>query len=111
MQHHHPTLNTGALQGCVLNSNLLTLFMHDCVATHQINQIITFADDITIAGLFTNNEVAYRDEVQQLQEWCNTMVVDFRRAQSTHQPIHINGTSVEQMFSFRFSGVKITNDL
>ncbi len=36
------TLNTTALQGCVLSPLLYSLFMHDCMATHSSNTIIKF---------------------------------------------------------------------
>ncbi|KAL7830680.1 hypothetical protein SRHO_G00318070 [Serrasalmus rhombeus] len=56
------------------------------------NHIIKFADDTIVVGLISkNDESAYREEVQQLTDWCRTnklslnvdktkeMVVDFRR--------------------------------
>ena len=39
-------LNTGAPQRCVLIPFLYSLFTHDCVAKHNSNTIIKFADDI-----------------------------------------------------------------
>ena len=38
------TLNTEAPQGCVLSPLLYSLFTHDCVAKHDSNTIIKFAD-------------------------------------------------------------------
>ncbi|KAI5606429.1 gastrula zinc finger protein XlCGF28.1-like [Silurus asotus] len=61
------TLSTGAPQGCVLSPLLFTLLTHDCVAMHNSNHIIKFADDTTVVGLISkNDESAYREEVQQL---------------------------------------------
>jgi hypothetical protein len=42
-------LNTGAPQGCVLRLLLYSLFTHNCVAKHDSNTIIKFADDTTVA--------------------------------------------------------------
>ena len=115
-------LNTVAPQGCMLSPLLYFLFTHDGVAMHISNSIINFADDIV--GLITNNdETAYREEVRALAEWCQEnylsfnvnkrkeLIVDYRRQQREHAPIHINGTALEQVESFKFLGVHITDDL
>ena len=39
------------------------------------------------------------------------MIVDFRKQQRVHPPIHINGTAVEKVESFKFLGVHITDKL
>jgi hypothetical protein len=39
------TLNTGAPQVCVLSPHLYSLFTHACMAKHNSNTIIKFADD------------------------------------------------------------------
>ena len=36
-------------QGCVISPLLYSLFTHDCVAKHDSNIIIKFADDTTVA--------------------------------------------------------------
>jgi hypothetical protein len=60
-------LNTGAPRGCVLSPLLYSLFTHDCVAKHNSNTIIKFADDTTVVGLITDNDkTAYREEVREL---------------------------------------------
>ena len=64
-------LNTGALQGCVLSALLYSLFIHDCMARHNSNTIIKFADDTTVVCLLAaNNETAYMEVVRDLARWC-----------------------------------------
>ena len=107
----------------MLNPLLYSLFTHDCVAMHASNSIIKFAEDTIAVGLITiNDERAYREEVRTLGVWClennlslnvnktKEMIVDFRKQQSEHPPIHINGTAVE-VESFKFPGVRITDKL
>jgi hypothetical protein len=39
------------------------------------------------------------------------MIVNFRKQQREHPPIHIDGTTVEKVESFKFLGVHITDKL
>ena len=39
------------------------------------------------------------------------LIVDFRKQQRQHAPIHISWTAVEKVESFKFLGVHITDDL
>ena len=106
----------------MLSPLLYFLFTHDCVATEA--SIIKYADDTTVVGLITSNdETAYRAEVRALGVWCQEnnlspninktkeMIVDFRKQQREHPPIHIDGTAVEKVENFRFLGIHITDKL
>ena len=79
---------------------------------HASNSIIKFADDTTVVGLITtNNATAYREEVRALRVWCQEnnlslnvnktkeMIVDFRKQQREHPPIHIERTAVVKVES------------
>ena len=108
-------LNTGAPLGCILSPNLYSLFTHDCMARHDSNPIIKFADDTTMVGLITNNdETTYREEVRDQDNNLSLnviktkeMIVDYRKRSTEHAPILIDGAVVEHVESFKFLGVHI----
>ena len=71
-----------------------------------------------------NNKTAYREEVRDLAVWCQDnnnlflnviktkeMIVDYRKKRTEHTPNLIEGAIVEQVESFKFLGVHITNKL
>ncbi|KAK3529978.1 hypothetical protein QTP86_009370 [Hemibagrus guttatus] len=86
---------------------------------HSSNHIIKFADDTTVVGLISKND---REEVQQQTAWCRAknlslnadktkaMVVDFRRAQSGHSLLYIDGFAVEIVKSIEFLGVHLVEN-
>ena len=107
-----------------ISSLLYSLFAHDCVAVHNSNTIIRFADDMTVVGLVTgNDETAYREEASDLAVWCQVnnlflnvskpkdLIVDYRTRGGEHASIHIDGGAVERVESFKFLDVQITEDL
>ena len=78
-------LNTGAPQRCVLSPLQYSLFTHDCVAMHNSNTIIEFADETTMEDLITDNdETAYIKEVRDLAVWCqdNNLSLNVSKAKS-----------------------------
>ena len=94
------------------------------MAQHDSNTIIKFADDATVVGLITDNdETAYREEIRDLAVWCQDnnlslnlsktkeLIVDYRKSRTEQAPINIDGAVMEQVESFKFLGVHITNKL
>ena len=94
------------------------------MAMHVSNSIIKFADDKTVFGLITKSyETAYREETSALVEWCHEnnlslninkmkeLIMDYRRQQREHAPICIDWAAMERVKSFRFLGMRITEDL
>ena len=67
--------------------------------------------------------MAYREVVRALGVWCQEnsltlnvnktkeMILDFRKQQREHPPIHIKGTVVVRVVSFKFLGGHITDKL
>ena len=96
----------------------------DSIIVISHHTIIKFADNTIVVGLITNNnETAYREEVTDLAVWCQDnnlslnviktkeMIVDYRKRRANHAPILIDRPVVEQVESFKFLGVHITNKL
>ena len=118
-------LNTGAPQGACSVPSCTPKFTHDCMARHDSNTIINFADDTTVVGVLItdNDETAYREEVRDLAGWCQNnnlslnvtktkgMIVDYRKRSTEHVPILIDRAVVELFESFKFLGVHIINKL
>ena len=96
------------------------LYSHYCVAKHDSNTIIKFADNTMVVGLIPNNdETAYREEVRDLAVGCQDnalslkkeMIMEYRKRRAEHTPNHIDGAVGEQVASFKFLVVHITNKL
>jgi hypothetical protein len=94
------TLNTEALEGCILSPLLYSRFTSDCVALHDTNSVIKFADNTMAVGLITDNKKsAYREEVSELALWCHDnslflivsktkeLIVEFGKQSKEHAPI------------------------
>lgn len=83
-----------------------------------------FADDTTIIGLIRDyNDLAYREEVEQLVGWfrdnnlilnvdkTKEIIVDFRKNQPRNVELLINNTTVEVVSSTEFLVMYSTDDL
>ena len=66
---------------------------------HASNSIITFANDD-----YENNLKLNVNETKE-------MIMDFRKQQREDRPIHIDGTVVEKVESFKFLGIYIPDKL
>lgn len=57
----------------MLSLPLFILLTHDYAEKHNSNHTIKFTDDTTVVGPISgNNEMAHREEVQRLMDWCGT---------------------------------------
>ena len=92
----------------MLSPLMYSLFTHNCVAKHDSNTIIKFADNTKVVGLITDNdETAYREEVRELAVWSQDnnlslnvsktkeLIVDYGTRRAEHAPININRAVVE----------------
>ncbi|XP_044155393.1 monocarboxylate transporter 4-like [Bufo gargarizans] len=108
----------------VTNRLYFTNVPQDGRSRYGSNSIIKFADDSTVIGLISDNDESdYREQVKHLAVWCadnnlllNTsktkeLIVDFRKENPTHESIHIIGTAVEWVSSFKFPGTHICENL
>ncbi|XP_076015672.1 uncharacterized protein LOC143008024 [Genypterus blacodes] len=77
-----------------------------------------------VVGLIQdNNEIAYREEVRHLMDWCRgnnlilnvnktkEIIVDFRKSQPSHTPLLINDSAVEVVSSTKLLGLHIPDRL
>lgn len=46
-------LNTGMPQGCILSTNVFSLFTNNFTSKHSSNTIVKFAVDTTVVGLIS----------------------------------------------------------
>ncbi|KAK3541125.1 hypothetical protein QTP86_015736 [Hemibagrus guttatus] len=116
------TTTTGAGQHYVLCPLLFSLLTHDCAAIHNFNHIKLVSYMIVVHLISKNDESAYGEEVQQLTARCRVinlslnmdktkeMVVEFRKAQSNHSSMNIDGSSVEMMKGTKFQAYRVVRD-
>ncbi len=122
-QHPHlPWSSTLVLRRAASSAHSCTPCTHTTVQQHTAP---TSSSNLPMTQpmITDNDETAYREEVSTLTKWCQEnhlslnidktkeLVVDFRRQSREHTPITIDKTPVEQVNSFKFLGVHITEDL
>ena len=120
------TTNTGAPQGCVSSPILFSIYTSDCkpISEDSNDILVKYADDKCLVGLINrDNDRMYKLEVEALILWCEEnylnlnakktkeIVIDFRKAHKTPNPLTISGETVEQVPSYKYLGITITEKL
>ena len=89
----------------------------------QLSLPLSLTVALYIVLITDNDETAYREEVRELAVLCQDnnlslnvnktkeLIVDYRKRRAEQAPINIDGAVVEQVKSFKFLGVHITNKL
>ena len=88
---------------CLVPSPLYSLFTHDCVAKHNSNTLIKFADNTTVVDLIIDNdETACGEEVRDVRVWCydnnlslnvsktKELIVDYRKRRAKQALINFD---------------------
>lgn len=107
---------------CLPSQRLFIILTRDCTAKRSSNLITKFADDTTVASLISNNdESAYREEMEQLADWCRgsslSLQVDkVKKIVESGGPHSDRSTAHQWQYSERIKvakilGVHITVDL
>ena len=120
------TINTGSPQGCVMSAYLFSLYTSNCRSSQECCLIFKYADDTAIVALITDplkDEASYRQQIEDTAKWCrdhnlllNTkktkeLVYDIRRKKPVHDCVMVNNNPVEQVATFRYLGVLLSNDM
>ncbi|KAI4903393.1 hypothetical protein NFI96_004729 [Prochilodus magdalenae] len=78
---------------------------------------------LSVTPAEVSDESGYRQEIEHLEGWCRKnnlcinvkktkeMIVDFRRGRHAHLPLHVGGSAVEVVSSYRYLGVHLSNNL
>ena len=89
-----------------------------------ISTLIIFADDITVIGMIINDDKSnYHNEIELVVKWSNDnnlilnvdktkeLSVDLRKCRNVKDSITINGSTVEQVNTYKFLGLIVMNTL
>ena len=115
--------NTGAPQGTVLSPFLFTIYTADHTYSSTACHIQKYSDDTAVVACVKGgDEWEYRGVISSFTEWSRSnglilntaktkeMIIDFSRKPS-HQPITIDGETIEVVKTYKYLGVHLDNKL
>lgn len=117
-------VRSGVPQGSVLGPLLFLVYIND-LASNIKSSIKLFADDCVLYRRITNEDdnLLLQGDLNRVSDWCNTWLMNLNVTKCKSMTITrssitpklfdytLNGTRLEQVSSYKYLGVYITNDL
>jgi len=73
--------------------------------------VLKYADDTVIVSLLKNNENSHGRIINDFVEWCEDMIIDFRKNVCMDKVTYIKGETEECVQSYKYLGTIIDSKL